>query len=134
MFFLEEKATFSLSFSPQIHTSFHSTFHATVHSMFAALFHDTICSLVHVLGDYGVVDSAMRARTPETATSSSTFRLPSDVLFGAAQPSFSAHRPHGAYCSSPPRRMCGWYALCPLVDPRWGAQQPAGACARLSSY
>ena len=59
---------FACIFPPQIYASFHGTFHATVHSMFGALFHDTIRSLVHVLGDYGVVDSAMRAITPEIYT------------------------------------------------------------------
>ena len=123
------KATFSHACSPQIHANCHASFHAAVHSMLAALFHDTIPSFVHELGDYGVVDSAREQEPWNSAPNSFTFRLLSDITFGAAQPIFSVHRTH-----SPPRRMCGWYSLCTPADPRSGAQPPADARARFSSY
>ena len=52
-----------------------------------------------------------------------TFRLLSDILFGAVRPSYFVHRTHGAHCSSPPPRRCVWYSLCPPVDPKSGVQQ-----------
>ena len=83
---------------------------------------DTLRSLFHEFRDYVFVDGVMRARAPEIHTKQPYLSF-ADVLFGAVPPSYIVHRIHGAHCSSPPPRKCGWYSFRPFVDPKSDAQQ-----------